>query len=255
MVGNGTGGEIVKGILGGAGVLGAADTLSGGGVGKGMRATGKYTSEKWHKARGHEQGVGPNKEKTWQKPEEYTKEGWVKNEKSGMWELPDNQRNFDKSVGPSNIAETSPQTAETPHPTTNNMTAQTSAVNMESSLNDFHNSSTSVLETQVLGADGRPARESLKTSSMRDSIAEVGAKIEHGGNKVTKTLGAAMVGLAGMSLFPSDAEAKTLNDIKPNAAASALMPVDTKGFSEIAGEIRRRGYFFLTCKRLIAQFY
>jgi len=81
-----------------------------------------------------------------------------------------------------------------------------------------------------------PKETPLSKSSVVDEIAEVGAKMEHGGNKVTKTLGAAMVGLAGMSLFSSDAEAKTLSDIKPNAAASALTPVDTKGFSEIAGD-------------------
>lgn len=76
----------------------------------------------------------------------------------------------------------------------------------------------------------------LSKSSVVDEIAEVGVKMEHSGNKVSKVLGAAMVGIAGMSLFSSDAEAKSLSDVKPNAAASSLTTVDTKSFGEIAGD-------------------
>lgn len=137
MLGNGTAGEIVKGILGGAGILGAADALTGGGVRKGVKGAFKKGTDSYHNRKGHVQGSGGE----WYDPN--------KRGKGGVDEYLDKNKGSKDYLDPSSAPKPSaPSTNATAHATPNNTTAHTSAVNMDTSLNNLHNSSTNPTHIQ-----------------------------------------------------------------------------------------------------------
>lgn len=144
-----TGEHIIGGAVIGVGTALTADQALTGGAGR--KATIKSASDRFHKMRGHEQGIGTDGKKYWNSTEDFQAKGYTKNS-DGIWEHPNNQ-NLSGRV-PSNIAATNPTTAgttkynATPITTPNSQGSGVSSQPMDTSLNNLHNSSTNPTHIQ-----------------------------------------------------------------------------------------------------------